>query len=45
MAHVRVSPDIHKRLLDDRDSTMISANDVIRELYKKVDALTQMEIK
>ena len=40
MVHVRVSPDIHKRLLDDRDSTKMSANDVIKELYKVVDELT-----
>lgn len=37
MKHVKVADDVHKRLMDDRDSVNVSASDVIRSLYNIID--------
>lgn len=37
MKHVKVADDVHKRLMDDRDSVNVSASDVIRSLYDIID--------
>jgi len=39
MKHVKVSDDVHKRLMDDRNSKNVSASDVIRAMYKKIDSI------
>lgn len=37
MKHVKVADDVHKRLMDDRNSQNVSASDVIRSLYDIID--------
>ena len=39
MKHVKVADDVHKRLMDDRNAKHVSASDVIRDLYDKVNGL------
>ena len=37
MKHIKVADDVHKRLMDDRNAKNVSASDVIRSLYDRIN--------